>query len=92
MKNPKVLVSGPLTNTCTSTFDIFCLLTSLFRTQNIRVYCSWLILGRFGWFCWFCRWFWLVLLVVVGGFEWFHVIVTPIRFIALALLSIYLIC
>ena len=31
---PKVLVSGPLLNTCTSIFDIFYLLTSLFRTQN----------------------------------------------------------
>jgi len=32
--NLKVLVSGPLLNTWTSVFDIFCLLTSLFRTRN----------------------------------------------------------
>ena len=32
--NTKVLVSGPLLNTCTSIFDSFCQLTSLFRTQN----------------------------------------------------------
>ena len=34
-----------------------------------------LVLGRFGWFCWFCRWFWLVLLVVLGRFGWFRVLV-----------------
>ena len=33
-KKPKVLVSGPLLNTCTSIFDVFYLLTGLFRTQN----------------------------------------------------------
>ena len=29
-----------------------------------------LVLGRFRWFCWF----WVVLLVVLGGFGWFWVV------------------
>mgnify|MGYP000365069600 CR=1 FL=1 len=36
-------------------------------TQTGRISMLWLVLGRFGWFCWFCRWFWLVLWVVLAG-------------------------
>ena len=40
-------------------------------TQTGRISMLYLVLGRFGWFC---RWFWLVLLVVLGGFGWFWVV------------------
>ena len=33
-----------------------------------------MVLGRFGWFCWFCSWFWPILLVVFGGFGPFWVV------------------
>jgi len=36
-----------------------------------RVGVLWLVLGRFGLFC---RWFWLVLLVVLGRFGWFWLV------------------
>ena len=48
-----------------------------------------MVLGRFDWLAWFCRWFWAVLLVVLGGFRsfwlvlagfgWFRVLVTTVR-------------
>ena len=41
--------------------------TNIMQT-DIRVLL--LVLGRFGWFCWFWRWFWLVL----GRFGWFWVV------------------
>ena len=48
------------------------------QAGRIRVYCSmfWVVLVGFVDFVGGLGWFWLVLLVVLGGFGWFRVLVT----------------
>ena len=44
--------------------------TQISRTPVVLGY----IVAGFGLFCWFCRRFWVVLLVVLAGFGWFWLV------------------